>query len=49
VVLSRVVADVERTGKIGPDERAFLDRAFAEDRAPCIAANIRNTAAIAPA
>ncbi|AWN49320.1 ABC transporter permease [Methylobacterium terrae] len=32
VVLSRVVADVERTGKIGPDERAFLDRAFAESR-----------------
>jgi ABC-2 type transport system permease protein len=33
IVLSRVVADVERTGKIGPDERAFLDRAFAEQRA----------------
>ncbi|KAB1074225.1 ABC transporter permease [Methylobacterium planeticum] len=33
VVLSRVVADVERTGKIGPDERAFLDQAFAEQRA----------------
>ncbi|GJD78178.1 ABC transporter permease [Methylobacterium gregans] len=33
VVLSRVVADVERTGKIGPDERAFLDAAFAEQRA----------------
>ncbi|TGD98025.1 ABC transporter permease [Methylobacterium nonmethylotrophicum] len=32
VVLSRVVADVERTGRIGPDERAFLDRAFAESR-----------------
>ncbi|KMO30847.1 ABC transporter [Methylobacterium variabile] len=32
VVLSRVVADVERTGKIGPDERAFLDKAFAESR-----------------
>ncbi|MDP4025549.1 ABC transporter permease [Methylobacterium sp. NEAU 140] len=33
VVLSRVVADVERTGKIGPDERKFLDEAFAEQRA----------------
>ena len=33
VVLARVVADVERTGKIGPDERAFLDAAFAEQRA----------------
>ncbi|XYD07310.1 ABC transporter permease [Methylobacterium sp. NMS12] len=33
VVLSRVVADVERTGKIGPDERRFLDEAFAEQRA----------------
>ena len=33
VVLSRVVADVERSGKIGPDERAFLDQAFAEQRA----------------
>jgi ABC-2 type transport system permease protein len=33
VVLSRIVADVERTGKIGPDERAFLDEAFAEQRA----------------
>ena len=33
VVLSRVVADVERTGKIGADERAFLDEAFAEQRA----------------
>lgn len=32
VVLSRVVADVERSGKIGPDERAFLDQAFAEQR-----------------
>ncbi|MGY2052154.1 ABC transporter permease [Methylobacterium sp. JK268] len=32
VVLSRVVADVERTGKIGPDERAFLDQTFAESR-----------------
>ncbi|RVU21638.1 ABC transporter permease [Methylobacterium oryzihabitans] len=32
VVLSRVVADVERAGKIGPDERAFLDRTFAESR-----------------
>ncbi len=32
IVLSRVVADVERTGKIGPDERAFLDQAFAEQR-----------------
>ncbi|ACA17559.1 ABC-2 type transporter [Methylobacterium sp. 4-46] len=33
VVLSRVVADVERAGKIGPDERAFLDQTFAESRA----------------
>ncbi|MGU3539225.1 ABC transporter permease [Methylobacterium sp. A54F] len=33
VVLSRIVADVERTGKIGADERAFLDAAFAEQRA----------------
>jgi ABC-2 type transport system permease protein len=33
VVLSRIVADVERSGKIGPDERAFLDEAFAEQRA----------------
>ncbi len=33
VVLSRIVADVERTGKIGPDERRFLDEAFAEQRA----------------
>ncbi|MBE7245421.1 MAG: ABC transporter permease [Actinomycetospora chiangmaiensis] len=33
VVLSRVVADVERSGKIGPDERRFLDEAFAEQRA----------------
>ena len=33
VVLSRVVADVERSGKIGADERAFLDEAFAEQRA----------------
>ncbi|AWN37273.1 ABC transporter permease [Methylobacterium radiodurans] len=33
VVLSRIVADVERTGKIGPDERAFLNEAFAEQRA----------------
>ncbi|WP_375463807.1 ABC transporter permease [uncultured Methylobacterium sp.] len=33
VVLSRVVADVERSGKIGADERAFLDQAFAEQRA----------------
>ncbi|MCJ2123657.1 ABC transporter permease [Methylobacterium sp. J-077] len=33
VVLSRVVADVERTGRIGPDERRFLDEAFAEQRA----------------
>ncbi|WP_132251421.1 ABC transporter permease [Methylobacterium segetis] len=33
VVLSRIVADVERTGKIGADERAFLDQAFAEQRA----------------
>ncbi|AWN44856.1 ABC transporter permease [Methylobacterium durans] len=33
VVLSRIVADVERSGKIGPDERAFLDQAFAEQRA----------------
>ncbi|CAO4181311.1 ABC-2 type transporter transmembrane domain-containing protein [Methylorubrum populi] len=33
IVLSRVVADVERTGKIGADERAFLDEAFAEQRA----------------
>ena len=32
VVLSRVVADVERTGKIGADERRFLDEAFAEQR-----------------
>lgn len=33
VVLSRVIADVERTGKIGADERKFLDDAFAEQRA----------------
>ena len=33
VILSRIVAAVERTGKIGPDERAFLDEAFAEQRA----------------
>ena len=33
VVLARIVADVERAGKIGPDERAFLDEAFAEQRA----------------
>lgn len=33
VVLSRIVADVERSGKIGADERAFLDQAFAEQRA----------------
>ncbi|QGY01086.1 ABC transporter permease [Methylobacterium mesophilicum SR1.6/6] len=33
VVLSRIVADVERTGKIGADERRFLDEAFAEQRA----------------
>ncbi len=33
VVLSRIVADVERTGKIGADERSFLDEAFAEQRA----------------
>lgn len=33
VVLSRIVADVERTGRIGPDERAFLDQTFAESRA----------------
>lgn len=33
VVLSRIVADVERSGKIGPDERRFLDEAFAEQRA----------------
>ncbi|MDH2309891.1 ABC transporter permease [Methylobacterium brachiatum] len=33
VVLSRIVSDVERTGKIGPDERRFLDEAFAEQRA----------------
>ncbi|WP_342105357.1 ABC transporter permease [Methylobacterium sp. SI9] len=33
VVLSRIVADVERSGKIGPDERRFLDDAFAEQRA----------------
>ncbi|WP_457107054.1 ABC transporter permease [Methylobacterium sp. P5_C11] len=33
VILSRVVADVERTGKISPDERRFLDEAFAEQRA----------------
>ncbi|MCJ2011991.1 ABC transporter permease [Methylobacterium sp. J-076] len=33
VVLSRVIADVERSGKIGPDERRFLDGAFAEQRA----------------
>ena len=33
VVLSRVVAEVERSGKIGSDERAFLDAAFAEQRA----------------
>ncbi len=33
VVLSRVIADVERTGKIGADERRFLDEAFAEQRA----------------
>ncbi len=33
VVLARIVADVERSGKIGPDERAFLNSAFAEQRA----------------
>ena len=33
VVLSRIVADVERSGKIGPDERRFLEDAFAEQRA----------------
>ena len=33
VVLARIVADVERAGKIGADERAFLDEAFAEQRA----------------
>ncbi len=33
VVLSRIVADVERSGKIGADERSFLDEAFAEQRA----------------
>lgn len=33
VVLARIVADVERSGKIGPDERAFLTAAFAEQRA----------------
>ncbi|WP_407528516.1 ABC transporter permease [Methylobacterium oryzisoli] len=33
VVLSRIVADVERAGRIGPDERAFLDQTFAESRA----------------
>jgi len=33
VVLGRIVADVERSGKIGPDERAFLTQAFAEQRA----------------
>ncbi|KQP51341.1 ABC transporter [Methylobacterium sp. Leaf399] len=33
VVLARIVADVERSGKIGPDERAFLTSAFAEQRA----------------
>jgi ABC-2 type transport system permease protein len=33
VVLSRIVADVERSGKIGADERAFLAEAFAEQSA----------------
>jgi len=33
VVLARIVADVERSGKIGADERAFLNQAFAEQRA----------------
>lgn len=33
VVLARIVADVERSGKIGADERAFLNTAFAEQRA----------------
>jgi ABC-2 type transport system permease protein len=33
VVLARVLGDVERAGKIGPDEKAFLDNAFAEQRA----------------
>ncbi|SFG69093.1 ABC transporter permease [Methylobacterium gossipiicola] len=33
VVLGRIVADVERSGKIGADERAFLNEAFAEQRA----------------
>lgn len=33
VVLARIVADVERSGKIGPDERNFLNQAFAEQRA----------------
>lgn len=32
VVLSRIAADLERAGKIGPDERRFLDAAFAEAR-----------------
>ncbi|UMY16604.1 ABC transporter permease [Methylobacterium organophilum] len=33
VVLTRIVADVERSGKIGADERAFLEETFAEQRA----------------
>ena len=33
VVLSRIIADVERAGKIGAEERTFLDEAFAEQRA----------------
>jgi ABC-2 type transport system permease protein len=33
VILGRIVADVERSGKIGADERAFLNAAFAEQRA----------------
>lgn len=32
VVLSRIAADLEAGGRIGPDERAFLDGAFAEAR-----------------
>ena len=32
VVLSRIAADLERAGKIGADERGFLDGAFAEAR-----------------
>ena len=31
VALGRILADVERAGAIGPEDRAFLDRAFREE------------------